>query len=76
MMYYSDFYPFHMFGFGAFINIIFWLVLIFLIVAIVRRREDRGESSNNHSSMDILKERYAKGEINKEQFESMKRDLM
>jgi uncharacterized membrane protein len=32
-------------------------------------------AATNPTSLDILKTRYAKGEISKEQFEEMKRDL-
>ena len=71
MMYYNSFYPMNMFGFGGLFMIIFWGLIIYGIVILFRH--------NSHSekgrSIDILKERYAKGEITKEQFESMKKDL-
>ena len=38
------------------------------------RREPR-ESSGSESPLEILKKRYAKGEISKEEYEEMKRDL-
>jgi putative membrane protein len=62
-----------MFGFGSIFMILFWIFLVYLIVVVLRRG---GLSVNNENhAMDILKERYAKGEITKEQFESMKKDL-
>jgi putative membrane protein len=71
MYYYDNFYPTHMFGFGGLFMFIFWGIIIYVIITFVRsdhvRKEDR--------SMEILKERYAKGEITKEQFEVMKKDL-
>ncbi|MCB2186494.1 MAG: SHOCT domain-containing protein [Deltaproteobacteria bacterium] len=79
-----------MFGggwFGGIFMIIFWIVLILAGVALVRWMMGKGSfgagpcgggnspSSRPGRSLDILKERYAAGEITKAEFESMKRDL-
>lgn len=53
--------------------LLFWVLVIYLIVWLVRKAPTTTGTKN--SSLDILKERYAKGEINKEQFEGMKKDL-
>ena len=69
MYYYNDFlFPFHMFGF--LFQIVFWVLVIYGIVWLFRRA--KGERGN---ALDILKERYAKGEITREQFEAMKKDI-
>ena len=67
-------------GGGMWIGWIFWLVALGVIVWLVLNRSNtyRGQNktnSTNESPIDILKKRYAKGEINKEQFEQMKKDL-
>jgi putative membrane protein len=59
---------------------IIWLVIIASIIWLVASlvgRSRRGDNKlhSTESPMEILKKRYAKGEINKEQFEQMKRDL-
>lgn len=71
MMYYTDFSPFHSFGFGPIFMFLFWGVVLFGLYLLLRRT-DIGEQSR---PMEILKERYAKGEITKEQFETIKKDL-
>jgi putative membrane protein len=72
MYYYDTFFPFNILGF--FINIIFLIIVIAIVIRLIR-----GGSGYHHyykdRSMEILKERYAKGEITKEQFEQMKKDL-
>lgn len=60
--------------------ILFWIIVVFLILGLVRWIAWRGHGYSHHDmmgnrSLDILKERYAKGEITKEQFEQMKKDL-
>ena len=74
------------FGFGGVLSwvfmLLFWILVVALIVAVVRGI--RGPYGYWHgmqnlrdekTPLDILKERYAKGEINKEEFEQKKKDL-
>ena len=70
MMYNHNFIfsPFH----GVFM-LLFWVLVIYLIVWLVRKAP--ATTGTKNSAMDILKERYAKGEITKDQFEGMKKDL-
>lgn len=66
-------------GFGALHMLLFWGVLIFVIVALVKWMSGMpGTRAGGHGegrAVEILKERYARGEINKEEFEQKKRDL-
>lgn len=62
------------------IMMLFWLallvVLILFAVRLLKHSGDIGGSTNNRRDpLDIVKERYAKGEITKEQFEDLKKDL-
>ena len=57
-----------------------WIILLiaigFLIYFFVQAQKTKGQTpTQNESHLDILKKRYAKGEINKEDFDRMKRDL-
>ncbi len=55
--------------------ILFWGGLIALIIWGVTRLSRRGDSTPKHGPLDIAKERYAKGEISREEFEQLKKDL-
>ncbi len=69
------------FGYGGIFSIIFWIVIIVLGVWLVGSLVSRTNSQPpanlppTESALDILKKRYAHGEITKEQFEEMRRDL-
>lgn len=65
--------------FGWLFMLLFWVLIIAGVVLIVRWLIGEAKSTQSGSSetpLDILKKRYASGEITKEQFEAMKRDLM
>jgi len=76
-----DFGMMHNFGFGGLFMIIFWMVIIglgvWLISSLVSRTSSQPPSNlpPTESALDILKKRYARGEITKEQFDEMRRDL-
>ncbi len=75
--------PWMMGGYGGawfmpIIMIVFWGLVIWGIVALIRglSRGDTGSSMQADSALEILKRRYARGEINKEEFEDKKKDLV
>ncbi len=65
--------------FGGPWMMIFWVVIIALIVwgdiALIRRGTSASDSTQKHDPLDTATERYAKGEISKEEFEQIKKDL-
>jgi len=76
MMRYGWGYPMGGFGLLSVIpELIFWLILIFLFIRLFKHSDHRWTDSSEKTPLDILKERYAKGEIYKKQFEEMKKDL-
>ena len=63
-------------GFGMMIMmILFWGLIIVAVVLGIRWLIGQGKESRPDAALEILRQRYAKGEINKEEFESRKRDL-
>jgi putative membrane protein len=54
---------------------LFWILVILGIVVLVKWLGGGGAPQLEKRALDILKERYAKGELTREQFEQMKRDL-
>ncbi|EKD46746.1 MAG: hypothetical protein ACD_67C00084G0002 [uncultured bacterium] len=67
------------FGFGWIFTIVFWTLIIWAIVVIVKAVSGKNGSgwmkNQEDSAMKILKDRYAKGEIGKEEFEQKKKDI-
>jgi len=71
------------YGFSIFGMLIPVLLLILVVAGVVWLAQGLGRGSSSppaagssaESPLDILKRRYAQGEITKEQFEQMKRDL-
>lgn len=55
-----------------------WFIPILIILVIYFLVKNNSQTKNTQSSespIDILKKRYAKGEITKEQFEEMKKNI-
>ena len=76
--------PWMMGGFGGgwfmpIIMIVFWGLVIWGIIALVRGVSTPGSSGSSNqadSPMEVLKRRYARGEINKQEYEERKKDLV
>ena len=75
-------YPMHMMGFNSFgggwfsmlFMILAWALIITGIFYLIKAFTNQNQS--NKTAIDILKERYANGEINKKEFEEKKQDLL
>ena len=61
--------------FGWLFMIFFWLLLILGVIALFRYLSKSGSSKEGKTPLDILKERYARGEMSNKEFEEMKKDL-
>jgi putative membrane protein len=62
---------------GGILMVLFWAALTGLVIwGVIRLTRHTGSNATTKQSpFDIAKERYAKGEINKEQYEQIKKDL-
>jgi len=62
---------------GMWFSWIFWIAVVVLIIWIIvnQNRKQNYPLQQQETPLDILKKRYAKGEITKEQFDEMKNTL-
>ncbi len=59
-------------GFGWILGIAALIVIIWLIVKAVNY-SNRSQNDNDKSALDVLKKRFAEGEISREEYEEMKK---
>ena len=60
---------------GWVIMSLIWVGIAVLAILVFRWFLRHNEATDKQSPLDIARERYAKGEITKEQFEQIKKDL-
>lgn len=63
------------YGYGIFGFVISILIIVGLVLVIKYLWEHAGVGMKEESALEILKRRYARGEISKEEFEEKKKDL-
>ncbi len=67
--------------FGGLLTFILWILVILFIVWLIRRSMTMHHGQGmkwmmkGEDALDVLKARYAKGEIDKKEFEEKKKDL-
>ena len=76
-MYYAN-----AFGFFALFTVVKWVLVVLFIMWIVRMARSDGYRFRNwhagpggKTALDLLKERYAKGEISKAEFDEKRKDI-
>jgi putative membrane protein len=64
-------------GYGGGMMWIFWILLIGVLIGFVAfaSRRANTRSGAERSALEILQERYARGEIEREEFEQKRKDL-
>lgn len=65
-------------GIGMIGMVVFWILILVLIVAVIGRLLGFTHGSDKRhakTALDILRERYAAGEIQREEYEQKKRDI-
>jgi len=84
MNYYGWGSHFPIFGLGWVIGVIFWVCFGLLVAMIVKKivthnngtfSDEKEPDGEDDSALEILKKRYAKGEISSKDFEKMKKDI-
>ena len=60
---------------GSLVMVGFWVAVI-VVLAVLFRRLGWPTSGRSDSALEILRSRYARGELSREDFETMRRDLV
>ena len=73
-------------GLGAIYMLVFWVIIIVLAIWLLSRLFPKAKDDVSHraqiyggdsleSALEILRQRYARGEISKDEYEEMRRDI-
>jgi putative membrane protein len=67
--------------FGSIFMVVFWILILTGLAFLIRwliqsTRRDKGTGNAGNRALEILKERYARGDIDKGEFESKRKDLL
>ena len=69
-------YGVRMGGGGMIFMLLFWVLIIVGVFYLIKILSDKGKGDGQEeSATEILKKRYAKGEINRAEYEKIKKDL-
>lgn len=64
------------YGFGGIFMILWWILIIAGIVMLVKwLNKSSGTEAGSNKALEILRERYARGEIDEQEFQKRKNDL-
>lgn len=58
---------FEFYGLGLLLRGVFWAIIIFLVIKLFEKKNKSIEKESNNA-LEILRERFAKGEIDEEEF--------
>ena len=64
--------------FGMIFMLLFWVLVIVGLIFLIRwlvQNTRKGAENEGSRALDILKERYARGDISREEFEQIRKDL-
>ena len=61
-------------GFGVIIMVLFWGAIIWLVISLINAGTKKSEETPE-SALTLLKKRYARGEITREQYLEMEKEL-